>query len=118
MTADEIQAALDRGAWTAPPPSPNPARPVAECIGCSDRDALAMAQAERLIDADGMLHCWKCNTVCTWHVSLHCTGCRLETIRSAPDRRRDEYRAEVARRQQEPSRPVQKVGNRSFRDGY
>lgn len=53
-------------------------RPVSESLGCSDRDALKMAQSRGLIDSDNMLHCWRCAKVCDWHVSLHCEPCQAQ----------------------------------------
>jgi hypothetical protein len=50
---------------------------VREIVGCSTAMPLAMAQSKGLIDADNMLHCWRCKEVCDWHVSLHCEPCRL-----------------------------------------
>jgi hypothetical protein len=50
---------------------------VGESLGCSDRHAVDMARSKGLIDADNMLHCWRCSQVCDWHVSLHCEPCRL-----------------------------------------
>ena len=53
-------------------------RPVGEIVGCSDQHALTMARSRGLIDADNMLHCWRCAKVCDWHVSLHCEPCQAQ----------------------------------------
>ena len=82
--------------------------------------ARALAARHNLIDQDGNLTCWNCYQPCPWHVSLHCTPCRVSSIAGAPERRRLEYEARKSQeqREQEQSRPQQKVGGRSFRDDY
>lgn len=123
MTPEELDEALRRGAWVTPPKpatAPSPTRPVSESLGCSDAHAATMARALGLIDAEDRLHCWSCGEPCDWHVSLHCAGCRLDTIRNEPERQRQERaRQKLARQheQQQQSQP-QRVANRSFRDGY
>lgn len=116
MTDEEIRASL--ASQPRPPASPMKTLPVSEVLGCSDQDALTMARAKGLIDADNRLHCWNCSVVCGWHVSLHCFDCRA----GAPTRKREREHQERERavaesRAQEQSRP-QRVGGRSFRDGY
>jgi hypothetical protein len=116
MTDEEIRASL--ASQPRPAASPMKTRPVSEVIGCSDQDALTMAESKGLIDTENHLHCWHCKVVCDWHVSLHCFDCRA----GAPARKRerehqDRQRAAEERREQEQSRP-QRVGGRSFRDGY
>lgn len=75
-----------------------------------------MADAQGLIDDQGMLHCWNCRGVCTWHVSLHCDPCRERSIRNEPDRRRQEHQAMVERRNLEFQAQSPRVANgRAFR---
>lgn len=120
MTPADLQAALDRGAWVAPAATPSPVLHVSAALGCSDEHAVTVARAKGLIGADGMLRCWNCSVVTDWHVSLHCTPCRVESKRTDPERRRSEWlsRQQESKQEQEQSRPVARVGGRSFRDGY
>lgn len=112
MTDEEIRASL--ASQPRPPASPSRTLPVKDILGCSDDHALTIARSRGLIDADNMLHCWHCKEVCDWHVSLHCFDCRA----GAPARKRERERAAELKRDQEQSRPVQRVSGRSFRDGY
>ena len=116
MTDDELRAALPHR--DPKPEKANPARHVSEIVGCDDQHAATFARAKGLIDADGMLHCWKCSEVTDWHVSLHCAPCRVESRARAPERRRLEQDAARRQRDQEQSRPQQRVAGRSFRDEY
>jgi hypothetical protein len=116
MTDEEIRASL--ASQPRPPASPSKTLAVKDILGCSDDHALTIARSKGLIDADNMLHCWHCKEVCGWHVSLHCFDCRA----GAPARKREREhqereRAATESRAQEQSRP-QRVGGRSFRDGY
>lgn len=124
MTAEQLDAALARGAWVSPPREASPVQPMGAAIADTmEACALALARRHRLIDAAGQLHCWNCGGPCGWHVSLHCVLCQAEERRTRPERRRRErerVRLEwerAAREQEEQSRPVQRVANRSFRDG-
>jgi hypothetical protein len=117
MTDEEIQAALASRPRPAAPPMKT--RPVSEILAVTDEHALTMARKFGLLDDQGYLHCGHCKAVCDWHVSLHCPACRA----SAPARQRDREQQEreriaTQRRDQEQSRPVQKVSGRGFRDGY
>lgn len=96
-------------------------------IGAGLADAIEQGAREwarewRLIDAQGQLHCAQCRKVTEWHVSLHCLVCRVDEQRERPERlrREREERQRMAEQQrlEEQSRPVQRVGGRSFRDGY
>lgn len=113
MTAEELEAALSRGAWVTPSTAPNPIRPVSEIVGVTDEHALVMARKFCLIDDQGFLHCGHCKQITDWHVGLHCPDCRA----SAPARQRERERLELDRRQAEPP-PAERVVPRSFRDGY
>jgi len=118
MTDEEIKSAL--GSQPKPTETPMHTRPASEIVGVTDAHALTFARAKKLIDQDGWLHCWNCDVACDWHVSLHCTTCRVRSIYSAPERQREERRLEREKRdtEQEQSRPIQRVANRSFRDDY
>lgn len=107
---------------TATTEQPSPLQPIG--LGLSDameQGAREWARKWRLIDADGHLHCAGCGEVTPWHVSLHCPPCRVDELRDRPERLRRERQAELERqqreREEEQSRP-QRVGGRSFRDGY
>lgn len=119
MTPEELDEALRRGAWVAPPKPASPVQPVGGALGDMIGDCdQALAGKHRLIDDQNQLHCWNCGDPTDWHVSLHCTPCRVRSVREAPERRRLEYQRQEAerRRELERSSPVQKVANRSFRD--
>lgn len=122
MRADDIEAALARGAWVSPPSQPSPVQSMGAAIADAIEEcALALAHRHRLIDQEGQLHCWHCGGPIGWHASLQCVLCR----RDAPRRKREQDERERAHRErqrleelreQEQSRPVQRVANRSFRD--
>lgn len=122
MTAEQLQAAMDRGAWVSPPREALPVQPMGAAIADTmEACALALARRHRLIDGEGQLHCWNCGGPCGWHISLHCVLCQAEERRTRPERRRRELERQRLERQRErdeeqKSRPVQRVANRSFRD--
>lgn len=128
MKADEIEAALERGAWVSPPRAPSPLQPIAGDVAVDPRHVRNMAEAHRLIGDGDQLHCWGCSdrgirNPIDWHVSLCCFECRAEERRTRSDRQRREWQDRQARdkaaatvREEEQSRPQQRVANRSFRD--
>lgn len=119
MKHEEIQAALDRGAWVSQPER-SPLQPIGDSTGQAVEDcARDLARLHRLLDADGQLHCWHCGRPCPWHVSLLCGDrCRAEVRRQGDAQRQRERQVEVDRkaREREQSRPVQRVANRRFGD--
>lgn len=108
---------------TSPAEQPSPLQPIG--LGLADameQGARDWARKWKLIDRDGNLHCANpaCRKVTEWHVSLHCLVCRVNERTERPERLRRERQEMLERQQQEQeqSRPQQRVGGRSFRDGY
>ncbi|HEU4582676.1 MAG TPA: hypothetical protein VFS67_30675 [Polyangiaceae bacterium] len=121
MNSEALDLALEQ-AYVPPAPQPSPVEPMGAGVTQAMEDcALALARKHRLINHLGQLYCWNCAERCDWHVSLHCTPCRVEAIRQAPERRRQEWldrrREQERARQQEQEQSRPRATGRGFRDG-
>lgn len=108
MTAEEIQAAvdraaIDRGAWVAPPkPAQSPVQHVSSVVGCDPEHARVIAKAQGLVDDQGRIWCWDCGQREGLLPHLHCAQCRADAIARS--------RREAAQRQHPETRRWNAIG--------
>lgn len=100
LTAEAIDQALEDLNPRPPVSSPRASsvQHVAAAFTDLDQAARTMADLKGLIDQDGLLHCWRCQHVTDWHVSLHCPPCRPRALAEGRERDRAERERQRAER--------------------